>query len=324
MTAHRGFSAERVISSFDEANIVCPTAVTIGVFDGVHLGHLALLEETRKKAASFGGETVVVTFTDHPAVYLRPQQAPQLLTPGDRKLELLFRAGADWVVAIPFGAELAKVEPEEFARNHLVRILRARAVVCGETFRFGHEARGNVTLLQGIGRELGFEVVGLKRVEHLGQVVSSTRLRRLVSAGDVASANEMLSEPFTLRGSVVRGNGIGRRLGFPTANLRTDSRQLLPGDGIYVGVSRVGALRYSAAISVGTRPTFDGKDRVAEAHLLDFDEDIYDEIIDVVFLNKIRDQERFVSEDALVAQMARDVEIARRYFVATRKEIACH
>ena len=292
-------------------------AVTIGAYDGVHLGHQAVLRELRGRAAAAGLSTALVTFDRHPATVVRPESAPKLLTDLDQKLEVLAATGdVDTVVVVTFDAARSQEEPEEFVREVLVDGLQARIVVVGEDFHFGRRRRGNVELLRQLGARLGFEVVGLELVQVPGVpgVVSSTAIRAAVAAGDVAGASRLLGRPFELRGVVASGDRRGRELGFPTANVRTDAQLLLPGEGVYAGwYERPSGEVHPAAIGVGRRPTFgDGTPApVLEAYLLDFEGDLYGEAARVRFVRRLRDDVRFPSVEELVAQMGRDVDAAR-------------
>jgi riboflavin kinase/FMN adenylyltransferase len=297
------------------------TAVTIGAYDGVHIGHRAVLAELRRLADARGLETVVVTFDRHPAAVVRPESAPRLLTGLDQKLEALQATGSvDRTVVVPFDKRRSQEEPEDFVREILVDALSARLVVVGEDFHFGRRRRGNVELLRQLGDSLGFEVVGLPLVEVDG-AVSSTAIRRLVAEGDVAAAARLLGRPFEVRGLVTSGSRRGRTLGFPTANVDVAPELLLPAEGIYAGwYARPDRERHAAAVSVGRRPTFNDSVTapVLEAYLLDFDGDLYGELARVAFVTRLRDEQRFDSADDLVAQMGRDVDEARAVLGAAR------
>jgi riboflavin kinase/FMN adenylyltransferase len=293
----------------DPAAFVAPqagTAVTIGAYDGVHRGHQFVITELRRLAAAGGLESVVLTFDRHPAAVVRPESAPLLLTDLDQKLEVLAVTGVDHAVVLHFDEARSQEEPEDFVRDVLAGALRARVVVVGEDFHFGRRRRGNVGLLREMGAELGFEVVHVPLLDG----VSSTVIRGLVEAGDVAAAAELLGRPLEVRGVVERGDQRGRELGYPTANVRVAAEVLLPAPGIYAGWYD-GAR--AAAISVGRRPMFyDGVAPVVlEAYLLDFDGDLYGAPARVSFVDRLRDEERYDSVDDLVAQMARDVEATR-------------
>jgi len=293
------------------------SAVTIGAYDGVHLGHRAVIQEVRKRAEQLGCPTAVVTFDRHPATVVRPESAPRLLTDLDQKLELLADAGVDLTVVIHFDRARSQESAEDFVVEVLGRCLRARLVVVGEDFHFGRQRGGNVELLQRMGPELGFDVEGLRLVEIPGVQgpVSSTAIRELLTAGDVVRAAELLGREHEVRGVVEPGDGRGATaLGFPTANVTVPGDILLPADWIYAGwYVRPDGSTYATAISLGRRPTFypEGAPRLLEAYLLDFDGELYGEAARVRFVSRLRGEERFESVEDLVAQMNRDVEAAR-------------
>lgn len=298
------------------------TVVTIGAYDGVHLGHRALLARVRSMADQLGAAAAVVTFDRHPATVVRPESAPKLLTDLAQKLELLATTGMDYAHVVRFDEARAAESAEDFVRELLVGCLAARAVVVGHDFHFGNRRRGNVGLLQAMGAELGFDVLGISLVGDAdgpgAEPVSSTRVRALLGAGDVAGAGALLGRPHEVRGTVVAGDERGRTLGYPTANVAVPGDILLPADGIYAGwYSRPGGAVHPAAISLGRRPTFhaDAEASVLEAYLLDFEGDLYGERAAVRFAARLRGEERFDSVDALLAQMADDV-------VATRAALA--
>jgi riboflavin kinase / FMN adenylyltransferase len=293
------------------------TAVTIGAYDGVHLGHRALLADLCRRARARGLSTVVVTFDRHPASVVRPESAPPQLTDLEQKLELLADCGIDRTVVVPFDAQRAAESAEDFVTEVLVDQLAARLVVVGEDFHFGHGRRGNVALMTELGRVDGFEVVGVGLTGDAQEAVSSTRIRSLVAAGDVEGAAALLGRPHEVRGPVVHGDGRGGpQLGFPTANLQIAGDIALPADGIYAGYfTRADGTVHQAAISVGRRPTFyqPGTASVlVEAYLLHFDGDLYGEAGRVSFVRRLRDERQFDSVDALIAQMHQDVAATER------------
>ncbi|MGI8984703.1 MAG: bifunctional riboflavin kinase/FAD synthetase [Acidimicrobiales bacterium] len=293
----------------DPASFVAPlagTAVTIGAYDGVHRGHQFVIAELRRLAAADGLASVVLTFDRHPASVVRPESAPRVLTDLDQKLEVLASTGVDHTVVLRFDAARSQEEPEDFVRDVLADALGARVVVLGEDFHFGRRRRGNVELLRGMGGELGFEVVHVP----LLAATSSTEVRRLLAAGDVAGAAGLLGRPHEVRGVVEKGDQRGRELGYPTANVAVPADVALPAPGIYAGW--YGGER-PAAISVGRRPTFHagGSPVVLEAYLLDFSGDLYGQPARVSFVGRLRDEERYDSVADLVAQMAADVEATR-------------
>ncbi len=306
------------------------TAVTIGAYDGVHLGHRALLRDLSARADAAGLATVVVTFDRHPAAVVRPESAPKQLTSLEQKLELLAGCGIDRTVVVPFDLARAEESAEDFVKEVLVDQLSARLVVVGEDFHFGHGRRGNVDLLRRLGAEYGFEVVGVGLTgtggdgdgsSPGGQAVSSTRIRRLLAEGDVAEAAQLLGRPHEVRGPVVRGDGRGGpELGFPTANLSVADDIALPADAVYAGhFRRADGSLHQAAISVGRRPTFyepGTAEVLVEAYLLHFDGNLYGEQARVSFSHRLRAEQRFDSVEALVAQMRADVEATERLTAA--------
>jgi len=296
--------------------------VTIGAYDGVHLGHRAVIDEVRKLAADRGAASALVTFDQHPARLVRPETAPLLLTDPEQKLELLEATGLDLVLVVRFDEERAQESPEDFVHEVLVDCLGATAIVVGEDFHFGHQRRGNVALLRRMGAELGFEVDGVGllgpdgREADVADQVSSTAIRRALAAGDVERAAVLLGRCHEVRGVVTHGDGRGGpELGFPTANVAVPDDVLLPADGIYAGwYDRPDGSRHPAAISLGRRPTFyeTAHASLLEAHLLDFDGDLYDERAHVSFVTRLRGEVRFDSVEALVEQMGRDCDDARQ------------
>jgi riboflavin kinase / FMN adenylyltransferase len=289
--------------------------VTIGAYDGLHLGHRFVIGEVRRLAAERGSASAVVTFDRHPAEVVRPETAPLLLTGLEHKLELLESTGVDYVVVLHFDEARSKEPAEEFVTEVLADCLQARAVVVGEDFHFGHQRRGNVGLLATMGRDHGFEVKGLELAAGSGgNVVSSTAIRRALAEGDLEAANRMLGRPHEARGEVVPGDRRGREWGFPTANIAVPTRMCLPADGIYAGwYVRPDGSEVPTAISLGRRPTIydDAPASLLEAHLLDFSGDLYGEMARVRFVARLRGEERFDTVDELVEQIGRDCDHAR-------------
>lgn len=291
-----------------------PTAVVIGNFDGVHLGHRQVLSRAHAIAAERSLPVVAVTFDPHPMAVLRPEHAPTTLTTLEVRAELLGDAGADYVLAVPFDRMVAAWSPEEFVERVLVDSLHAAAVIVGANFRFGNRASGDVAALREAGARHGFTAEGIP-LDGGPQVWSSTYVRMSLAAGDVAGAAEALGRPYAVRGIVVRGDQRGRGLGFPTANVPTDAMTAAPPDGIYAGWLRrldTGE-RYPAAISVGTNPTFDGvRDRRVESYVLDrTDLELYGVEVEVSFVERLRGMVAFESVEALIEQMTADVDQAR-------------
>lgn len=298
-----------------------PSAVTIGAYDGVHLGHRAVIAEVRRLAADRGLQTVVVTFDRHPAQVVRPDSAPKQLCDLDQKLELLASTGVDATYVIRFDEARAAEPAEDFVDDVLVSSLDARFVVVGEDFHFGHRRGGNVDLLTKMGETRGFTVEGLALVDETGAPsgagpnVSSTAIRGRLAAGDVAGAATLLGRPHEVRGRVESGDRRGRELGFPTANLAVPAEIQLPADGIYAGwFERADGTVARTAMSLGHRPTFYERPQGApllECHLLDFQGDLYGESVKVRFVERLRGEEKFDSVEALVAQMQVDCDRTR-------------
>lgn len=283
------------------------SVVTIGVFDGVHRGHQATIGHAVKRARDLGLQSVVVTFDPHPAEVVRPGSHPAVLTEPHRKADLIEALGVDVLCVVPFTLEFSRLSPEAFVHDVLVEHLHAAVVVVGDNFRFGHKAAGDGALLRQIGRTFGFAVEGSPLVADNGTVFSSTYIRACVDAGDVAAAAVALGRPHRVEGVVVRGDQRGKQLGFPTANLLTGTYTAIPADGVYAGwVIRRGE-RLPAAASVGTNPTFAGQDRRVEAHILDFDDDLYGERLELEFSARLRGQVKYDGVEPLVAQMKEDV-----------------
>ncbi|RIV40772.1 bifunctional riboflavin kinase/FAD synthetase [Micromonospora radicis] len=290
------------------------SVVTIGVFDGVHKGHQATIAHTVARARELGVQSVVVTFDPHPAEVVRPGSHPAVLSEPARKAELIEALGVDVLCVVPFTAEFSRLPAEAFVHDVLVEHLHAALVVVGENFRFGHRAAGDVALLERLGRTFGFAVEGAPLVAEAGTVFSSTYIRSCVDAGDVAAAAAALGRPHRLEGVVVRGDQRGRELGFPTANLLCHRYAAIPADGIYAArlVRRGQRQPLGAAVSIGTNPTFSGRERRVEAYALDFAGDLYGERLALDFVAHLRGQVRFDSIEPLVAQIAQDVERTRR------------
>jgi len=281
-------------------------ALALGTFDGVHLGHREVIGSALGRARERGLVAAVVTFDPHPLEVLRPDRPPRLLTTIERKIELVAALGLDELVAIPFTAELSRQTAEEFCDQVLVATLGARSVSVGANFRFGHNAAGDADLLRSRPQ---FDTDVVELVAHDGESISSSRIRALVDAGDVAAAARLLGAPYALAGTVKQGDRRGRELGMPTANLDVPEQQLLPAPGIYAATAAGESLEgeLPAAVSIGVRPTFGGGELLVEAHLIGFEGDLYGRRLRLEFLERLRDEERFESAEDLVEQMRKDV-----------------
>jgi riboflavin kinase/FMN adenylyltransferase len=290
--------------------------VTIGTFDGVHIGHRALIARTAQRARETGTAAVAVTWDRHPMQTLRPDRVPPLLSAQHRKMELLRETDLDAVVVLPFDDDLSSWAPERFVSDILVDGLGARHVVVGEGWRFGHKAAGDTDLLTKLGEGSGFTVEPLPLAEAEGGPVSSTRIREAVAAGDLLLVRSLLGRPFDIDGEVIPGDDRGTSLGYPTANIDPDGALAIPPQGIYAGRGRAHDGFYPAAIDVGVNPTFGGDPERTplriEPYLLDFEGDLYGRVLRVEFWSRLRDELRFASVEELVAQMQKDVDDTRR------------
>lgn len=292
-----------------------PSLVSVGNFDGVHRAHARVLEEIVSRARATGAKAVAVTFEPHPARILRPDSRLKLLTPTPEKLRLLEQSGIDAVLLLPFGRDLSLMTPRQFAERILKKKLHAREVHEGFNFRFGHKAAGDTTLLAELGRELGFEVIVYPEMKLRGEKVSSSQIRRLIAEGQVSRARHLLARPFAILGTPGRGRGYGSKYTVPTINLAR-YEELVPKDGVYVTLTRVAKERFESVTNVGTRPTFENELFAIETHLLNFHpiELTPETEVEICFLERLRDEIKFPSVEALREQIAHDVKKARRYF----------
>lgn len=286
--------------------------VAIGVFDGIHLGHQSVIGQARESARQLGAMPVVVTFDRHPNAVVAPEHVPPLIYPLWKKLRVISSLGVGAACVIHFDKQFSQITGEEFVRGLARDCKRLRAVCVGETFMFGRKRSGNVALLQSLAPELGFTVHAMPDVSIDGDAISSTRIREAVRAGDFELAGRMLGRPYTLCGQVVAGARAGRTLGFPTANLDV-AGVLVPPPGVYAADAYLGTEAHRAAVNIGHRPTMysSREGLVVEAHLLDFVGDIYGREIELTFLRKLRDEQKFPSVAALQEQIVRDVAATR-------------
>ena len=284
--------------------------LTIGVFDGVHRGHRHLISQLTHEAATTGRLAGIVTFRDHPASVLRPDSTPKHLTSLKERLRLLGELRADYVVPITFDLELSVLSAKEFT-GLLQKHLRMRGLVVGPDIALGHNREGDVSRLKALGKRTGFSVKVVDLITNDHAAVTSTGVRKALDLGDVERAASILGRHFTLIGVVVKGAGRGRTLGFPTTNLVVPAGSAIPDDGIYATWARMGDRCYMAATSIGTRPTFDEKERTIESFLLDFEDDLYGQEVRLEFVQRLRDEVKYTSVGALVEQIDRDVEQVR-------------
>jgi riboflavin kinase/FMN adenylyltransferase len=300
-----------------ERRLVRPV-LTIGNFDGLHLGHRAIMQTVIERAHALDGEAVVMTFDPHPRKVLRPDHAPRLLATLEQKLEVLEEIGVDVVIVETFDEQFARLDPEVFVREYIHKRIGPVEVFVGYDFHFGRDREGSMRLLTETGPMLGFAVTIIPEVTVSGRDVNSTRIRELLAKGEVEEALVLLGRPFGVRSRVQAGDRRGRELGFPTANLAPEN-EVLPGAGVYTGELRFlddgvpgRGTRHPAVINVGYRPTFrDGQGLLAEAHLLDYDGDFYGRSVELCFTHRLRSERKFAGPEALREQIARDVVEAR-------------
>ena len=287
-------------------------ALTIGNFDGVHRGHKHVMQRLKQHAAAVGGPAIVFTFDPHPARLLRPEQSPPPLTWIDRKAELLSELGVDAVVAYPTDLALLHLEYADFFREIVLERIGARAMVEGPNFYFGHNRLGDVQKLGVLCSQHGLELeIVQPKLESVGEeMISSSRIRRLIGAGDVAGAGELLTQPYRIRGLVVHGSARGASLGFPTANLDAIDT-LVPAHGVYVGRALIERRWYWTAVHIGPNPTFGELASKVEIHVLDFEGSLYGTVLEVDFIDRIRGVQAFKDVDSLRTQLQRDIEFAR-------------
>ena len=292
-----------------------PTLVSVGNFDGVHRAHAHVLGEIVSRARASGGKAVAVTFEPHPTRILRPEAGLKLLTPTPEKLRWLEGTGIDAVLLLPFGRDLSLMTPRQFAERILKKKLHAREVHEGFNFRFGHKAAGDMNLLAEFGREMGFEVKVYPEMTLRGETVSSSQIRKLLTAGRVSRARHLLARPFCILGTPGRGRGYGSKYTVPTINL-SRYEELIPGDGVYITRTRVGEECFDSVTNIGNRPTFGADSFAVESHLLNFHavELTPETEVEVYFLSRLRDEIKFPSVEALREQIGRDVTKAQRYF----------
>src|SRR6266699_459950 len=289
-----------------------PVFLAIVVFYGVHRGHQAVISTSADHARAANGTPVVVTFDPHPEKILRPQAAPHLLTATPHKIALIRELGVAHLLIITFDKKFAATEPEDFVEQ-LVQHSKPLSEVCvGHEWSFGRNRRGNLQLLKKLGAQFDFNVVGIPPVSVNGEIVSSTTIRRAVEAGDLRKAATMLGREYTILGTVVHGDDLGRKIGFPTANLSAHSEQFPP-NGVYLAKARLDGVVYPGVVNLGYRPTMSSgrSDRILEVYLLDFDRDVYGKDLELRFVHYLRPEKKFENVDALVRQIERDVQQAR-------------
>jgi riboflavin kinase / FMN adenylyltransferase len=290
-----------------------PLFLAIGVFDGVHRGHQAVISTSADHARAANGTPVVVTFDPHPEKVLRSERAPHLLSATQHKIALIRNLGVRHLLIITFDKQFAATEPEDFVEQLVIQSKPLCEICVGHEWAFGRNRRGNLDLLKKLGEKLNFEVVGVPPVKANGEVVSSTAIRQAIETGNFAKAAAMLGREYTILGSVTHGDNLGKKIGFPTANLSAHSEQFPP-NGVYAAEAKIDNEMHGGVINLGIRPTVSGGklERVLEIHLFNFDRDIYGRDVEVRFLKFLRPEKKFESLETLVQHIRRDVEQARR------------
>jgi riboflavin kinase/FMN adenylyltransferase len=288
--------------------------VAIGVFDGVHLGHQQVIKQTIADARQQNGISLALTFDRHPTTIVAPAKAPQLIYSIPQKLCEIEGLGVDAILLIEFTREFSQQTGEQFVRTLVHDLGRLTSISVGSTFTFGHKKSGNVDLLRELGTELGFQVHGLAAVSLDGRVVSSTRIRERITAGDLDAASQMLGRPYSIRGRVIRGDQLGRKLGFPTANIEIIGL-LTPPDGVYAVIATGPGFAIRGVANIGVRPTLSSSqpERRFEVHLLNFSKEIYGTELEIIFAGFIRPERRFANLDELKAQIAQDISSAQKF-----------
>lgn len=304
----------RLFHGTDNAEIARPTVLTLGVFDGLHLGHQAIIRTVVDRARAVEAAATVLTFEPHPRAVLHPESAPPLLQTFDQKIEALDALGIEQTIVIHFDKAFAQIRAEDFLREVVAERLHAKEVYLGTGFAFGHNREGNIDLLRAVSKDLEFFADEVPEVRLRGRRVSSSRIRELLQHGRVNLARRMLGRPYGVEGRVIRGAERGVKLGFPTANIRPHNR-VIPRGGVYITAALIERQWRRSVTNIGTRPTFDrGTESSVETHGIDWSGDLYGDVVRVRFLHRLRDEKKFGSVDELKSQIARDVERAGQYF----------
>jgi riboflavin kinase/FMN adenylyltransferase len=297
----------------EELALVSPkrsTALTIGVFDGVHLGHQLLINKVKEKAAEGNLDSIVVTFLHHPRLILGHQSQITFITSIEERVKLLKNLSVSHVVTLSFTHELARLSAHEYIRL-MMQHLKMRELVVGPDFALGRGREGNIHSLRSLGEELGFGIEVVPPLLYQGEVISSTAIRGALARGEISKINKFLGRRFTLNGQVEHGDSRGKTLGYPTANLIPEEEQALPADGVYVAYAIIDNHRYKAVLNIGVRPTFRGEHRIIEVHIMDFSSNIYGQDLTIELVDRLRDEMKFPGPEELKAQLSKDVELAK-------------
>ncbi len=294
------------------------TVITLGNFDGLHKGHQELIRMVIRRAQETGGKSLVVTFRPHPLKILAPEKCPPLISIYEEKIKLIKKLGIDVLVKIPFTKEFASMTPRDFVKNILSDLLGAKEIFVGYNYRFGKGREGTIESLKAFGREFGFVVQEVEQVSINGETISSTKIRDLLKEGDVEHAARLLGRHYAITGVVIKGDGRGRTIGFPTANI-APKHSIMPANGVYAVKISARDKCYDGVANVGLRPTFDQKDFTLEAHIFDFNEDLYGEEISICFIRRIREEKKFLNVEALIKQINADIETAKN--ILTQQDV---
>ena len=310
---------QRHLRHLSQANLQRGAVVTIGVFDGVHLGHQSLIRRLVESARERQLAAVALTFFPHPDKTLRQVEARYYLTTPRQRADLLLGLGLDWIITHPFDEATRLLSARDFVEM-LSRHLRMRELWVGAGFALGHKREGNVEVLSALGQDRGFRVVSLDLLAQAGGAISSSQLRQSLLRGDMGTVKRLLGRAYALPGEVVKGVGRGKSIGMPTANIEVWDEQIIPPNGVYAGFATVAGERYLAAINIGSKPTFGGESHTIEAHLLDFDSDIYGAKLDLSFEARLRSERAFESVDSLLAQIRRDIDRTRELLQDSQRD----
>lgn len=302
----------KVFQSIDFQEQFSNPVLTIGNYDGIHIGHRTIIGMVREKAAVISGTSVLMTFDPHPLQVLRPQQELPSIAPLSERIRLIESTGIDVLIIVPFTRQFGLLEPPDFVRTILVDLLKIKALIIGYDFKFGRGGRGDIPLLNSYGRKYGFSVDVVEPITIDGEKVGSNRIRLSIQEGDVDLANRFLGRPYAIEGTVIRGMSRGREIGYPTINLRT-AYSLVPSNGVYVTEVEFDDRKYRAVTNIGHNPTFGNTERSIETFILDFEGGLYERTVRLHFLKRLRDEVKFGSVDELKHRIGADVEDARRY-----------
>ena len=303
----------QVFESLDYTAKFASPILTIGNYDGLHLGHRKIIERIKVKAREKDGTSMLMTFHPHPLTILKPDKLIGLITPLQVKKKLIEEAGIDVLFIIPFNDEFHLISPEDFVNNLLIEKLGIKGLIVGYDFKFGKGGKGNVEYLASKSTEYGFFFEIQAAITMEGEKVGSNRIRKMIQEGDVRKAGVHLGRPYMVEGTVITGDGRGRTIGFPTINLKTDF-PLIPKRGVYISELEIDGKKFQAVTNIGYNPTFDGQSQTIETYILDFSQDLYSREIALYFLDRIRDEVKFGSVDELKDRIWKDVDIARAYF----------